>query len=106
MRKQLEKIINKQFEMIGAKITWSQIPESGIIKEMVKKKEVEIFWWEKWQFESEAQYKEWEKWAKEELKKDDLESEWVSIFLLYSLNFPWKKGKGSKGQQLVLNLDV
>ena len=93
MKKGLERIINKQFEMIGEKILWREIPESGIVTVKIKKKDTEMFWWDRYLFKDEKQYREWEKWALEELKKEKMEDEWVNLFLLYSLNFPVKKGE-------------
>lgn len=93
MKKALERIINKQFEMIGEKILWKDIHDSGIVTVKVKKVDTDMFWWERYQFKSETQYREWEKWALEELKKEKMEEEWVNLFLLYSMNFPLKKGE-------------
>lgn len=96
MKKVVERIVNKQFEMIGVDIRWGNIPEDGLVP---KNKKEMIPWFEKYMFRDEKQYREWEKWAIEELKKENLEEEWINIFLIYSMNFPLKKG-----EQLILEI--
>jgi len=58
------KIINKQFSMIGEKMTFQELPEDGIIEVGGKKKE----WYNHYKWESIEQYQEWRKWAGEKLK--------------------------------------
>jgi hypothetical protein len=59
----LYKVLNKQFKMIGEKMTYEELPEDGII--IVSEKKVKYYDHYKW--ESMEQYKEWRKWAYEKL---------------------------------------
>src|SRR5688572_5593539 len=83
------KLINKQFEMIGEKdVKFENFSKDGIIKRDTKKK----YWYEWYFFKDEAQYLEWRNWAKEVLldyllPADSLEKELNYLDLRYGLNY-------------------
>lgn len=64
----LTKIVDKQFEILGEKMTFSEIPEDGIVTYMVGKKEKKDYWYNVYKF-TEEQEKQWQEWAKKQLKK-------------------------------------
>ena len=61
---ELYNILNKQFMMIGEKMTFEELPESGIIEVGGKKVE----WYNHYKWDSMEQYEEWKKWAAKELE--------------------------------------
>jgi len=60
----MSKILNKQFEMIGEKMTFEDLPVDGIL--IINNKKVR--WYDHYKWDSWEQYQEWKKYAKEELK--------------------------------------
>jgi hypothetical protein len=62
----LLRLINKQFEIIGEKVTYADI-ENGV-KVNDGKKEKYIEWWKVYFFEDEDQYEQWKQWVMNELK--------------------------------------
>lgn len=60
--------MNRQFEMLGVKMTFLEIPESGVVTYMDGKKEKKDYWYDVYKF-TEGQEDEWRKWAKEEVGK-------------------------------------
>lgn len=87
--KELERIVNKQFEMIGEKITFSDLPEDGLVE--VKKKFIP--WYHHYKFRDEEQYEQWRTWARGELGNED-DKELNKIDLLYGLSFKYRPQKG------------
>jgi hypothetical protein len=55
----LYKILNKQFAMIGEKMTFEELPESGEIEVKGKK----MMWYNHYKWESMEQYEKWKEWA-------------------------------------------
>lgn len=91
--KDLERIINKQFEIIGEKMTFAKIPDDGMIK--LKKKTLP--WYHYYKFDNEDQYNSWREWAREELLKIDvlkINEELDKIDMLYGLIIKYKSQKG------------
>lgn len=65
-----EKIVNKQFEMIGASLEMKDIIIDGMVNSAPEgKKEKMIGWWEVYKFENVEQYEEWKKWGVGEMEK-------------------------------------
>lgn len=58
------KILNKQFKMIGEKMTFEDLPQDGIITVNGKKK----YWYEHYKFDSFEQEKEWRDWSYKQLE--------------------------------------
>lgn len=83
------KLINKQFEMIGEKdIKFEDFPKDGIIKRDTKKK----YWYEWYWFKDKEQYLEWRDWARKVLTDillfpDQVEKELNYLDLRYGLNY-------------------
>lgn len=87
-----EYLADKQFEIIGEKLKYKDIPEDGLI-EINKKK---IRWWEYYKFENKQQYEEWKLWALGELRKENIENQFDVIDMTYGLDY--KIPKIVKGQ--------
>lgn len=66
----LTPIANKQFEMIGVKLKFADIPDSGVIT-VGKTKD---YWYNIYKF-TEQQEKEWRDWARQEMAETFSESE-------------------------------
>lgn len=82
------RLINKQFEMIGENIKYEEIPSDGLLKIGKKTK----YWYDWYFFRNEAQYKEWMKWAKEEIENiggidNIVERELLYLDLRYGLKY-------------------
>jgi hypothetical protein len=60
---QLLPILNKQFEMLGLKIKFSDLPEDGIVQNGKRKDN----WYDVYKF-TEEQEAEWRKWAWDQVK--------------------------------------
>jgi hypothetical protein len=56
----LEKVLNKQFEMIGEKVRFKDLPEDGMITVNGKK----IRWYDHYKWDTMEQYEKWKKWAR------------------------------------------
>lgn len=89
------KILNKQFEILGEKIKFEDIPENGIVTYKEGKKEKKDYWYNVYKF-TEEQDKEWRKWALTELRKicaDKVQAEEVfrELDLLYGFVRRYKK---------------
>jgi hypothetical protein len=89
----IAKIVDKQFEMIGEKITLEGLPDDGMI-EIGKKK---MYWYDHYKFDNLEQYEEWRSWAEKEIK---VLPNWLNelnfIDLLYGMSY--KIPKIQKGQ--------
>jgi hypothetical protein len=64
--KSLTKLVDKQFEMIGEKMTFAQIPEGGVVSYMVGKKQKSDYWWNVYKF-TEEQEEQWRKYLWDKL---------------------------------------
>jgi hypothetical protein len=62
----LKRLVNKQFQMIGEKVTIQDIENGVRVKE--GKKEKVYDWWKIYFFDSEEQYQEWKDWAEAEIR--------------------------------------
>ena len=60
----LYKILNKQFEMIGEKMTYEKLPEDGMI--IIDGKKIRYYDYYKW--DSIEQYNQWVEWSYKELE--------------------------------------
>jgi hypothetical protein len=72
------KIINRQFEMIGEKIRFEDIPDDELITVGRKK----IYWYNHFKF-TEEQEKEWVKWMRNTIKGTSLHNRGDFIELRY-----------------------
>lgn len=96
--KVLIKILNKQFEILGEKMTFFDIPDSGIVTYKEGKKEKKDYWYNVYKL-TEEQEKEWKEWARKELTKicaDEIHVEEVLRRLDLCYGFPiryTKKGE-------------
>lgn len=90
----LTKILNKQFQILGLQIKFSDIPESGIITYKEGKKEKKDYWYNVYKF-TKKQESEWKEWALEELKKihskEDAESILRDLELRYGFSIRYTK---------------
>lgn len=75
----LTKIADKQFEILGVKMKFSEIPEHGVVTYMDGKKEKKDYWYNVYKF-TEEQEEEWRKWAREEISKEWIEEEAERVF--------------------------
>jgi hypothetical protein len=87
--------IDKQFEMIGEKFRYKDIPPDLMI-EVGKKK---MYWFEYYKFRDEAQWQEWRDWARDYMIKDGIlnhESVLNDLDLVYGMLYkiPKEKGQG------------
>lgn len=88
----LWELVNKQFEMIGEKVTYQQVENGVPVTKGGKKKIVE--WWKVYQFRDEAQYEEWKDWAVErmrayfELGEEAFRNEVNYLDLCYGMQYP------------------
>lgn len=86
IERKLKRVLNEQFNIIGAKITFEEIPEDGIV-EVGKKK---FRYWDVYKFKDREQYEKWRKWAEEQLPEENMDL----IDLTWGLNFVIKKESG------------
>lgn len=87
--KLMREIVNKQFDIIGEKITFADIPEDGVVEVGKKKKN----WWEVYHF-TEEQEKEWKEWVDKKLEGNFLEEkQLVYIELRYGFTRDYSKKK-------------
>ncbi len=88
------RIANKQFQMIGEKLKFEDIPDTGVVSYKVGKKDKTDYWYNVYKL-SEEQEREWYNWAWEELSKHGTEKEIRDIFvklnLLYGFSVKYKK---------------
>lgn len=87
----LLQILDKQFDILGMNMSFSDIPEDGIVTFKGKKEK----WYNVYKF-TEDQEEQWEKWAKEELRKvcadeTHLEEVWRSLDMTYGFVRRYKK---------------
>jgi hypothetical protein len=80
-----EKLINKQFEMIGVKFRHVDIPEDGIILVDKKKKN----WYDYYKFENVEQYQEWKKFILEQLNGNEREANRIDF--IYGMVYKYKR---------------
>ncbi len=86
----MDYIVDKQFEMIGAKIRMKDIPEGGFIKEAGK----EVEWWKVHKFEDVDQYEKWRDWAYAEYLKlpaSDHERMFARLDMEWGMAYKYKK---------------
>jgi hypothetical protein len=69
---QLTPVLNKQFEMLGLKMKFSDLPEDGIVQNGKKKDH----WYNVYKF-TEEQETEWREWAWERLKGLENANYWM-----------------------------
>ena len=81
----IEKIIDKQFEMIGVDFRFKDVPDDNIILVNKKKK----YWWEVYKFKDVEQYGEWRKYILEQLKGNVKEANKIDFH--YGLIYEYKK---------------
>lgn len=83
-------IADKQFEIIGEKIKFKDIPDSGVIT--IPKKKTGDYWYNLFKF-TEEQEKEWRQWALKELSKITDKPEYAlrSLELKYGFSIRYKK---------------
>lgn len=91
----LLRIANKQFEIIGEKIRFADIPDSGIVTYKIGKKEKKDYWYNIYKF-TEEQESEWRKWAWKELEKycaDNIHRQELfrRLDLCYGFNIRYRK---------------
>lgn len=82
--------MDKQFEMLGMEMRFSDIPEHGVVTYKEGKKD---YWYNIYKF-TEAQEAEWEKWALAELRKiygDSADGIFVRLTLTYGFAIRYKK---------------
>lgn len=101
-REIIERVIDKQFDMIGVSFRFKDIPDDGMIKIVEKKKDKLVYWYDHYKFSSKQQYEEWRDWAYSEFEKGELTNkDFIRIDMLYSMNFPFPVEK-KEGEQLDL----
>lgn len=66
----IEKLIDKQFEMIGVEYRYKNIAEDGMVMIDKKKKN----WYDVYKFKDCKQYEEWRKYILEQLKGNEKEA--------------------------------
>lgn len=90
------KVLDKQFEMLGVKIRFSDIPDSGVVSYTDGKKEKKDYWYNVYKF-TEKQEKEWKEWAREELRRnfcadeEHLNRVFMNLELRYGFVIRYKK---------------
>lgn len=85
VNKKLTRIIDEQFKIIGLDIKFENVQEYITVN---KKK---VIWYEHYLFDNVEQYEKWKSWAIKEMKKMELEDEFMKLDLIYGLNFKIKK---------------
>ncbi len=90
----IEQVMNKQFQMIGEKITIASLPEDGLI-EVGKKK---IMWYQHYKFDSLEQYEQWRSWAEQELSSKLIKWKKELDFADMIYGMSYKIPKTQKGQ--------
>ena len=90
--KYVTKIVDKQFEIIGIPMKFSDIPEDGIVSYKEGKKEKKDHWFNVYKFTSD-QETEWKKWALSELSKKFNNAEDIlrEIEMRYGFSIRYKK---------------
>lgn len=98
--KDLEPLINKQFQMIGESIKYKDIPDTGEI--VIGKKK--MMWYHYYKFPTREMYEKWRKWAHEELELLDRGKEIDEFDGIFGMNWDWTKEFKEKkeGEQLAL----
>lgn len=95
--KALTRLANKQFEIIGEKMKFSDIPDNGVVTYKVGKKEKTDYWYNVYKF-TEAQEEQWRNWALAELRKLCSEEEVVkNIFREFELLYGFVTRYTKKG---------
>lgn len=92
-----ERIIDKQFEMIGCDLRFRTIPKNSMIEVEKKKKKVEVPWWLHYRFDSREQYEDWANWAIGVLQENavpDYEWEFKMLDFEYGMTYQYKKEEG------------
>lgn len=84
--KNIEKILNRQFEIANHSINFDLIPESGYLK--VGKSEKP--WYDIYQFKDKEQYESWVQEAKPVIEK--LGYKFMDIDFMYGMSYKYKKG--------------
>lgn len=82
----LTRIADKQFEMLGSKIRFNDIPEDGVV--VVDKKKQ--YWYDAYKL-TEEQEQEWMNWAYEELKKMQAEEDFMYLNTRYGMVRRYKR---------------
>lgn len=87
----MRKVMNKQFEMLGVKVRFEDIPDDGLVEVGKKKKE----WYNVYKF-TEDQEDKWREWAEKEIAKviEDKETARKLLMkyeLVFGLNRIFKK---------------
>jgi len=83
----VRKIADKQFEILGLKMTFADIPESGVVTYTEGKKEKKDYWYNVYKFTPE-QEQHWVNWALNELLKSiGDEGEVEKLFLEVNLRY-------------------
>lgn len=84
----ISKIVDRQFKIVGASLTFKTLPEDGIIT-VAKKK---MLWWNYWKFENEEQWKKWREWGEEYLKQQGVDVQKMDyIDLRWGMSYKIKK---------------
>jgi hypothetical protein len=91
----LNRLVNKQFEIIGQPDIKIEDIEKGITIKDGKKEKI-VDWWKMYSFESNEQYQKWRDWAIKELSRMDgterqLNTDITFIDLVYGLPVKIKK---------------
>lgn len=81
----IEKLVNKQFEMIGVNFRMADIPEDGMIM-VDKKKKV---WYDYYKFETQKQYEEWKQYILKELNGNTNEANRIDF--IHGMVYKYKK---------------
>jgi hypothetical protein len=87
----LERFVNKQFDMIGAPISFKDIRDNPNVGITGAK---QIPWWRVYRFESEAQYQEWRQWGEAELERMGFLDPWRemnNIDMAYGMEYKWAR---------------
>lgn len=80
-----ESVIDRQFEMIGVKFRFADIPVDGMIEVGKKKK----LWYEYYKFKDMEQYKEWKKFVLAQMNGNEQDAN--ELDFAYGMNYEYKK---------------
>ena len=85
MNRSIEKIVEKQYEMIGENVKFSDIKDE--IEIVVGKKKKKIRWFDHYKFKDEEQYLKWRNWAIEKLKENEEEDLINEVDMVFGIDY-------------------
>lgn len=95
--KEITKIVDRQFEMLGINMRFADIPEHGVVTYKEGKKDKKDYWYNVYKF-TEEQEEEWRAWALEEVKKIVDKEDVDSIFKEVDMRYGFVRRYTKKGE--------